>query len=148
MRVFRIAAALALGVTLAWSGVARPQATPSASQAQASAQSAGTETGFGLFQQRCMGCHRFVATGHPEVIALRRHWQQRVPIPWVQVTSLPRFVHFTHAAHVRANVACQECHGAVETMDRVAPAHDLTMGWCLGCHRQRQAPVDCLTCHY
>ena len=57
MRVLRIATAFALGATLAWSGVARPQA-----------QSAGTETGFGLFQQRCMGCH-----GNPNV--------ERAPLP-------------------------------------------------------------------
>ena len=69
MQVLRIAAGLALvgalGGTLAWSGVAR-SATPSASQGQA--QSAGTETGFGLFQQRCMGCH-----GNPNV--------ERAPLP-------------------------------------------------------------------
>jgi len=98
--------------------------------------------------ERCMGCHRFVATAHPDVVTLTRYWNRREPIAWVQVNVLPRFVHFTHEAHVRAGVACQQCHGRVEDMDRVAPAHELTMGWCLDCHRSRQAPVDCLTCHY
>jgi hypothetical protein len=98
--------------------------------------------------ERCMGCHRYVATAHPDVLALTRAWNQRASIQWVQVNGLPRFVHFTHEAHVRARVVCQECHGAVEQMDRVAAVHDFTMGWCLGCHRERGAPTDCLTCHY
>jgi hypothetical protein len=98
--------------------------------------------------ERCIGCHRFVATAHPEVAKLTRYWDRRAPIQWVQVSMLPRFVHFTHEAHMRANVSCQECHGPVEQMDRVAAAHDLTMGWCLRCHRERRAPVDCLACHY
>ena len=49
---------------------------------------------------------------------------------------------------VRAGVACQTCHGdvgAMRTVEQVAP---LTMGWCVGCHEQRQAPDDCLICHY
>jgi hypothetical protein len=25
---------------------------------------------------------------------------------------------------------------------------NLNMGYCLNCHQQRNAPVDCLTCHY
>ncbi len=98
--------------------------------------------------ERCMGCHRYVATAHPDVTALTRYWDRRAPIPWVQVNVLPRFVRFTHEPHVRAKVGCDDCHGPVERMDRVSKAHDLTMGWCLECHRQRRAPVDCLTCHY
>jgi hypothetical protein len=98
--------------------------------------------------ERCMGCHRFVATAHPDVAKLTRYWDARASIQWVRVSMLPRFVRFTHEAHVRAKVLCQECHGPVEQMDRVAPARDLTMGWCLDCHRQRRASVDCLTCHY
>jgi hypothetical protein len=98
--------------------------------------------------ERCMGCHRFVATTHPEVVKLTRYWERREPVPWVQVNVLPRFVHFRHEAHVRAKVACQECHGSVEQTDRVTKAQDLTMGWCVGCHRRRGASIDCLTCHH
>jgi hypothetical protein len=24
----------------------------------------------------------------------------------------------------------------------------LQMGWCVGCHKERNAPIDCFTCHY
>ncbi len=80
------------------------------------------------------------------------------PIEWIKIHNLPDFVYFDHRAHVRAGVACQRCHGAVETMERVSQVGDLRMGWCVNCHRsvnksgiggQRvHAPIDCATCHY
>ena len=80
------------------------------------------------------------------------------PIEWVQVHNLPDFVYFNHSAHITANVACDRCHGAVETMERVSQAEDLSMGWCVNCHRDVNrvglggqtvhASLDCGTCHY
>jgi len=80
------------------------------------------------------------------------------PISWTRIYRLPDFVYFNHSAHVSAGVACQQCHGPVETMDRVRQVPDLTMGWCVNCHRTANAsgvaskPVqpstDCSTCHY
>jgi hypothetical protein len=98
--------------------------------------------------ERCMGCHRFVATQHPDVVTLRRYYDSGTSIPWVKVNALPRFVRFSHEAHYMASIACERCHGNVATMDRVAQAVPLTMGWCVRCHRETHAPDDCLTCHY
>ena len=97
---------------------------------------------------RCMGCHRVVNPESPEILKVRRFWESGQPIPWTKVYVLPRFVHFDHAAHLLAAVACDTCHGDVPRMDRVARVRDLTMGWCVGCHRAQHAPDDCLTCHY
>lgn len=97
---------------------------------------------------RCMGCHRFVLPDNPGVTTLRRFADAGQPIPWVKVYVLPRFVHFTHEAHVLAGVRCETCHGDVGAMTRIARVAPLTMGWCLGCHRDTRAPDDCLTCHY
>ena len=41
------------------------------------------------------------------------------PIVWQRVHRLPDFVYFDHRAHITAAVRCQQCHGPVETMDRV-----------------------------
>jgi hypothetical protein len=98
--------------------------------------------------ERCMGCHRFVIPENPEVVKLRRFWRADEPIPWAKVYVLPRFVHFNHEAHTRADVRCDTCHGPVERMERVARVTELTMGWCVGCHRARGASDDCLVCHY
>lgn len=98
--------------------------------------------------ERCMGCHRLVAFNKPEIKKLNGYWDRQEPIPWTKVYVLPRYVHFNHEPHIRAAVRCQDCHGRVETMTRVEKVSSLEMGWCLGCHRARGAPVDCLTCHY
>jgi hypothetical protein len=80
------------------------------------------------------------------------------PIFWTRVHKLPDFVRFDHRPHVNAGVACQTCHGPVETMERVRQISDLSMGWCVNCHRgvnrtgvdgkQVNASVDCSACHF
>ena len=80
------------------------------------------------------------------------------PIAWTRIHSLPDFVYFDHRAHVNAGVGCQQCHGPVESMERVRQVSDLTMGWCVNCHRdvnrnglagkRLEASTDCSTCHY
>ena len=97
---------------------------------------------------RCAGCHRFVAAESPAVESLMARFEAGEPLAWTRVHRLPDYVRFTHKRHVRAGVACGTCHGdvgAMRTVEQVAP---LTMGWCVGCHEQRQASDDCLTCHY
>jgi hypothetical protein len=79
-------------------------------------------------------------------------------IPWVRVHNLPDHACFDHRAHVSAGVACQKCHGPVETMERVRQVEDLSMGWCVNCHREVnrtgvsgkkvRASTDCSACHY
>ncbi len=104
----------------------------------------------------CMGCHKIAVTDRPEVQKLAQYWEEGKPVPWVPVYTLPQHVKFNHKRHVRAGLACQECHGPVEKMAVVYQYPPLKMGWCIGCHRQRQNrpdsqnPVimDCLTCHH
>jgi hypothetical protein len=113
---------------------------------------------------RCLGCHKFVRQDpkrpalaealRPLVAKLRE--RPTTPIAWTRVHRLPDHVSFAHAPHVRAGLPCRECHGEVEKMDEVRQVSSLEMGWCLACHRRRQAErpreslahlTDCLTCH-
>ncbi len=57
-------------------------------------------------------------------------------VHWKRVHKLPDHVYFSHQWHVRAGVACQTCHGPIQEMTVVRQFSDLTMGWCLDCHRQ------------
>ena len=98
--------------------------------------------------ERCAGCHRVVLPDRPEIQKVLRYWEDEEPIPWVRVHDLPDHVRFTHKRHVRAGVACQECHGDVAQMEIAQQVVPLTMGWCVTCHQERHAPLDCLTCHY
>lgn len=59
------------------------------------------------------------------------------PIEWVKIHNLPDHVYFNHAQHVTAGkVACQTCHGNIQEMDEVYQASELSMGWCINCHRE------------
>ena len=83
-------------------------------------------------------------------------------IPWIRIHNLPEYVQFKHNRHINAGLACQECHGPIETMNRVylfpdtklrpssayLPAQKLEMGWCMDCHNKRGGSDDCAACHY
>jgi hypothetical protein len=124
--------------------------------------------------QRCLGCHKITAADKPEIQKLAQYAARNEPIPWVRVFKVPEFTYFPHKAHVRGGVACQTCHGPVETMTTAAAgatgprlvndllhvaglrpaAPALSMGWCIDCHRKEnaargmRAPLDCVTCHH
>lgn len=128
----------------------------------------------------CMNCHRFVTASlgavraedeiaekekrapRPVVSAELRKLYAAVegaqPIAWTRIHSLPDFAYFDHRPHVNAGVACQQCHGPVESMERVRQVSDLSMGWCVNCHRDASrtgiagrrvnASTNCSTCHF
>lgn len=61
------------------------------------------------------------------------------PVKWTRIHNLPDHVYFNHAQHVSvAGIACQQCHGPVETMEVVEQHAPLTMGWCINCHRETE----------
>lgn len=61
------------------------------------------------------------------------------PIEWVRIHNLPDHVYFNHAQHVKAGkVECQTCHGEIQKMGEVKQFSDLSMGWCINCHRETQ----------
>lgn len=117
----------------------------------------------------CMNCHSILEKQTTEIEKLKEAVEQQRPIRWVKVHNLPDFVYFNHSQHVLSGVKCQQCHGPIESMDRVKQYAPLTMGWCLECHREhaklptndleravasvghRQQPaagLDCASCHY
>ncbi len=118
----------------------------------------------------CMNCHTQIKKDSPEIGKIKDALEKNKPIEWVKVHRLPDFAYFNHSQHVTANVSCQECHGAVETMTRMRQDKPLTMGSCMECHRARgimpptghdplsnpkkeQTPMpmggmDCAKCHY
>ncbi len=64
-------------------------------------------------------------------------------IEWVKIHSLPDHVYFNHSQHVRAGkVQCQTCHGEITAMDEVKQVSELSMGWCINCHRQTKVDFN------
>ena len=113
----------------------------------------------------CMNCHKAIQTyekgpelyhedgtkvdGTAEIAKLYKYagfdpnnaaaWDpsKAKPIEWVKIHNLPDHVYFNHSQHVRAgNVQCQSCHGEITAMDEVKQVSELSMGWCVNCHRQ------------
>lgn len=79
-------------------------------------------------------------------------------IRWIRVHNLPDYVVFDHRAHITVGVDCKECHGDVRQMRRIRQVEDLSMGWCVNCHRDANengingqavyASTDCAVCHH
>jgi cytochrome c551/c552 len=65
------------------------------------------------------------------------------PIQWERIHSLPDHVYFNHSQHIRAGkVQCQTCHGEITGMNEVKQFAELSMGWCINCHRQTKVDFN------
>ncbi len=89
----------------------------------------------------CMNCHIVVRegsrSGRFEIDKLVKAYEEGRSIEWVRIHELPDHVFFSHAQHVGAgNLDCMQCHGNVEEMHVVRQVQDLSMGWCVECHRE------------
>ena len=124
--------------------------------------------------ERCVGCHKIIGVAdNPEIAKIHDYARRGASIPWVRIFKVPEFTHFPHKPHVRADIACQTCHGPIERMPVVGgdtgpaltndlarlvglkpPQRPFTMGWCVECHRRENearglhAPLDCVACHH
>lgn len=88
----------------------------------------------------CMNCHLLVRNGTRsgaiEIAKVLSAFDEKKPIEWIKVYNLPDHVFFSHAQHVSAGgISCQKCHGNVEEMHVIKQVTDLSMGWCISCHR-------------
>lgn len=65
------------------------------------------------------------------------------PVEWIKIHNLPDHVYFNHSQHVRAGkVQCQSCHGEITAMDEVKQVAELSMGWCINCHRETKVDFN------
>jgi hypothetical protein len=96
---------------------------------------------------KCLYCHRHIIARHPWIQKEHRYFDTQTPTPWVKVNFLAEHVLFNHQRHIRKNIQCQECHGAIETMDRVKGKH-FYMEFCITCHQKKKVNLGCwLACH-
>jgi len=98
----------------------------------------------------CMTCHQAIATDKPEIKKLAAYLARGEDVPWQRVYGFVPAAHvkFNHAPHIRAGVDCVKCHGDMTQRTVAIRTVDHTMGFCVGCHREKNASVDCVTCHY
>lgn len=95
----------------------------------------------------CMICHQAIKTDRPAMKILASYYNNKKEIPWIRVYRLPGFVFFSHKDHVTAKVDCEDCHGPVRQEEVVSKERDLSMNFCVDCHRARKISFSCNTCH-
>jgi len=91
----------------------------------------------------CLNCHSSITegstTGTKEIDKIFAAVENNEPIEWVRVHNLPDLAYFNHAQHVAVGkLECQTCHGPIEEMEVVRQYSNLTMGWCIDCHRDTE----------
>ena len=91
--------------------------------------------------QLCLNCHVVVREGSNsgkfEISKVIEANELQKPVQWVRIHNLPDHVFFSHAQHVGiAKIDCKKCHGPVAEMDIMRQYSDLSMGWCINCHRE------------
>ena len=87
----------------------------------------------------CMNCHGVINTDKPEIQKILTAYEENRPIEWVRVHNLPDLAYFNHKQHVAVGgIECATCHGPIEEMDVVYQYSELTMGWCINCHRETE----------
>ena len=91
----------------------------------------------------CLNCHLLVRNGRRsgvfEISKIISSYENQKPVAWIKVHNLPDHVFFSHAQHVSAGeVGCEECHGNVKKMDVIKQVNQLSMGWCINCHRTKK----------
>ncbi len=97
--------------------------------------------------EKCLYCHQYIIANFPWIQKEHEYFNTKTPTPWAKVFYIPEHVFFNHQRHIKKEIACQECHGAVETMDRLH-AEPFQMGFCVGCHREKKVNLGCwLACH-
>jgi hypothetical protein len=98
----------------------------------------------------CMICHESIATDRPLIQQVTAQSKTGIDFDWKRVYGYAQeaHVHFNHAPHIRAKVECSTCHGAIDQQTTAQRNVDLKMGFCVDCHRSKQAPNECLTCHF
>ncbi len=91
----------------------------------------------------CMNCHIIIREGSHsgkfEIAKVVDAVENGKNIEWNRIHNLPDHVFFSHAVHVgSAKLDCKQCHGPVEEMNIMRQHSDLSMGWCVNCHRETQ----------
>ena len=97
--------------------------------------------------EKCLHCHNYIIANHPWIRKEHHYYDTQTNTPWKKANYLAEHVLFNHQRHIRKEIACKECHGQVETMDRIKGKY-FYMEFCIKCHRERNANLGCwLACH-
>jgi hypothetical protein len=98
--------------------------------------------------QTCLNCHTTIKKDSPKLDPIRESAATGEPVEWTKVHTLPDYAYFNHSAHINHGVGCVSCHGQVDQMEKVSQVAEMSMSWCLDCHRAPEKhlrPLDKVT---
>ena len=98
----------------------------------------------------CLICHFVIATDRPIIQEITALQEKGLDLSWKRVNQYTPQAHvrFNHAPHLRAEVECSTCHGDVAQQTVAERNVDLDMRFCVSCHESRDAPLECVSCHF
>lgn len=98
----------------------------------------------------CSACHAAPQGTSAEAARVTELITAGDPLRFNKLFRMPDHVFCTHRRHVAiAELSCETCHGAVGQTER-PPARALVkvdMDFCMDCHREQGATLDCNACH-
>jgi hypothetical protein len=97
--------------------------------------------------EECLGCHSTIKGDSPEIRKLTEIQKLGGKVKWVRVYRVPDFVFFSHASHLKAELACAACHGPVEQREVLAKEISTSMVSCMNCHAAKKVSTECSFCH-
>ncbi len=100
--------------------------------------------------ETCSACHETVQGTSPEAARVTELIAQGDPLRFNKLFRLEPHVFYTHRRHVGiAELPCEECHGRIAETTRPPnrPLVEMTMDFCMDCHLERGATLDCNACH-
>jgi hypothetical protein len=83
----------------------------------------------------CMICHIALRTESQLLKNVIASYDSSIALGYQKVYDLPDYVRFSHSLHIRSGIDCATCHGFVDQMDSIYQVRNLTMGWCVDCHK-------------
>ncbi len=98
----------------------------------------------------CLECPKEPITQSPEEEKIRQFAKKGEEIPWKRLYGEPDHVFYSHRRHVvLGKLECKTCHGNIGESEKPPskPWVNMTMGWCIDCHKKSKVTNDCLACH-
>lgn len=99
---------------------------------------------------KCAMCHQAPLGESAEAARVTELLAAGDPLHFQKLFRMPAHVFYTHARHVGiAELPCERCHGAIATTERPPkrPLVNVTMDFCMACHREMGQTEDCAACH-
>ncbi len=98
----------------------------------------------------CAMCHTTTQGTSEEAARVTALLEAGEPLRFNKLFRMPDHVFYTHRRHVAvAELPCQECHGGIADTEQ-PPRRALVridMDFCMDCHREQQASLECTACH-